>query len=198
MTYYLFVDTETTGIPNQNLPHNHPSQPYMVQIGALLWDELKDQVITSLDAIIFPDKYTIDNESKAVETHGITQEKALQFGVGGKHVAGILESMIDMADKFVAYNERFDYMLCLRLLDLYSHDIGTLKTISRTCVMRRATPVCKIPATARMKAAGFGGFKNPRLAEAYKIICEKELVGAHSAMADVRATLEIHKALEVM
>jgi DNA polymerase-3 subunit epsilon len=50
-----------------------------------------------------------------------------------------------------------------------------------------------IPPTDRMAAAGFTQHKSPSLAEAYKHFTGKDLVGAHDALVDVLATIEIYE-----
>jgi DNA polymerase-3 subunit epsilon len=63
--------------------------------------------------------------------------------------------------------------------------------------MRASLPHCKIAPTDKMMAAGFRRHKNPTLAEAYEILLGKPpFAGAHNALADVRATVEIYRCLK--
>jgi len=43
-----------------------------------------------------------------------------------------------------------------------------------------------------MIAAGRTNFKNPNLGEAYKFFTGKDLEGAHNAMVDVKACIEVY------
>ena len=52
------------------------------------------------------------------------------------------------------------------------------------CTMRAMTNVVKIPSPR--------GYKWPKLSEAYRFLFNRDLEGAHDAMADVRACAEIY------
>ena len=64
------------------------------------------------------------------------------------------------------------------------------------CTAKLATPICKIPPTEKMLKAGFNKFKTASLSEAYLHITGSELENAHSAMADVRACMEVYFAIK--
>jgi len=59
--------------------------------------------------------------------------------------------------------------------------------------MLASAPVLRIPATARMSAAGFGyAFKPPRLGEAYEYFTRQPMINAHNAMVDVQACMAVY------
>jgi DNA polymerase-3 subunit epsilon len=62
--------------------------------------------------------------------------------------------------------------------------------------MRMAQPIVKLPPTERMVAAGIGGYKSPRLEEAYLHFFAKEMENAHDALADVLARKDIYFAMQ--
>jgi DNA polymerase III epsilon subunit-like protein len=79
MTQLLNVfDTETTGFPLFKEPSDDPRQPHLVDIAALLHDELGN-LVDSFEAIIRPDGWTIPDEAAAI--HGITNEMAMDMGI---------------------------------------------------------------------------------------------------------------------
>ena len=67
------------------------------------------------------------------------------------------------------------------------------KGIITFCTMESSRNHVAIPPTDRMAAAGFTQHKSPSLAEAYKHFTGKDLVGAHDALVDVLATIEIYE-----
>lgn len=75
----LFFDCETTGLPLFNEPSEHPDQPHMVQLAAVLADLETEKAIASMDVIIRPDGWTIPDDVAAI--HGITTEHAMAVGV---------------------------------------------------------------------------------------------------------------------
>jgi DNA polymerase-3 subunit epsilon len=58
-----------------------------------------------------------------------------------------------------------------------------------------ATPIIKLPPTAKMVAAGRHHPKTPNLGEAYRFFTGHELEGAHSALVDVDACIACYYAM---
>ena len=54
------------------------------------------------------------------------------------------------------------------------------------------TPICKMPPTPKMLAAGFDKFKMPKLIEAHQHLFGEGFDKAHDAMADVMACKRIY------
>ncbi|MFO1465834.1 MAG: hypothetical protein U1F35_05245 [Steroidobacteraceae bacterium] len=63
------------------------------------------------------------------------------------------------------------------------------------CTQKLATPILKLPPTARMRAYGRHHYKSANLGEAYQHFTGKPLENAHSAMADVRACMAVYFAI---
>ncbi|MEJ5127665.1 hypothetical protein WH367_16610 [Comamonas sp. MYb21] len=55
MNLILAYDSETQGLPKWDLSSDHPDQPHIVQLGALLVDLDTRATIASMDVIIRPD-----------------------------------------------------------------------------------------------------------------------------------------------
>jgi DNA polymerase-3 subunit epsilon len=64
------------------------------------------------------------------------------------------------------------------------------------CTARLATPIMKLPPTAKMRAAGRHHPKTANLGEAYLHFTGKPLEGAHDAMVDVLACTEVYFAIK--
>jgi DNA polymerase-3 subunit epsilon len=79
MKTILFYDNETTGLPLWNLPSEHPDQPRVTQLAALLCDEATGADLQQMNMIILPDGWTIPIELQ--EMTGITMERAMAEGV---------------------------------------------------------------------------------------------------------------------
>lgn len=188
---HLFFDTETTGFPNFRLPADDPSQPYIVDLAALLCDDGGND-IDRFEAIIKPDGWTVGDGAAAV--HGITTEIALEQGIPIADALDAFDALLARAAQLVAFNLRFDDKLLRGARRRLGRPDG-FGTVPVFCCMKAATPLCKLPATARMHKAGIHTFKTPSLAEALRLLCDREHVGAHRAMADVIATKEIYFAM---
>ncbi len=191
----LFYDTETSGLPLFNEPSEHPDQPHIVQIGARLVDLDSRQVISTLDVVIRPDGWTIPDEVAAV--HGITTERAVAVGVSESLALGMLLDLWGCADVRIAHNEQFD----ARIVRIAQHrfdeaELDAWKNGSVECTARLATPIMKLPPTARMRAAGRNHPKTPNLGEAFRFFTGRELEGAHSALVDVDACMACYFAIK--
>ncbi|MCK6442321.1 3'-5' exonuclease [Elstera cyanobacteriorum] len=189
----LFFDTETTGLPDYSLPVDHPKQPHIVQLAAILIDDGGIER-ASLSVIIKPEGWTIPEGAAAV--HGISTELATAVGIEIRAAIGVFLRLRRVASVLVAHNIKFDDFLI---------ETSTRRTFGvlipgwqgeRFCTMEAAAPIVDLPATDRMKAAGFNKPKPPKLSEAYRHFFSEELEGAHDALVDVRACRRIYDHLK--
>jgi DNA polymerase-3 subunit epsilon len=177
-TLLLGYDTETTGLPVWKEPSDSESQPHLVQLAAVLVDPVTKNVIQSMDVIIKPDGWIIPDDVAAI--HGITTEKALAVGIPEKLA---LEMFLAMRGDYerVAFNKTFDQRIiriaAKRYLDEAVQDKWAVKE-DHHCAMR-------------MAREDIGG-KQPKLIDAYRHYTGKELVDAHSAMADTKACMDVY------
>lgn len=191
----LFYDTETSGLPLFSSPSEHPDQPHIVQLGASLVDADSRRVISSIDLIVRPDGWEIPAE--VAKVHGITTESALQVGVSEETAVQALLDLERVALYRVAHNESFDARIlriaCMRFKN--SELADEWKARPTKCTAQMSTPILALPPTDRMRAAGRHHNKTPNLGEAYRFFTGRELVGAHSAMVDVKACIDVFFAI---
>lgn len=197
----LIFDTETTGLPDYKLPVNHPSQPYIVQLAAILADDNGDTV-SELNVIIKPENWSVP--TGAAEVHGIPTEKAEEFGIPISVALTAFKELYLRADYLVAHNIAFD----LRMLKRYAKDQDNFffqqGHAVNFCTKIAMTDVCKLPPTEKQIAArkrhenpdgtykwsppgGWPKYKDPTLTESYWHFFTEEFEGAHNAMIDVEA-----------
>lgn len=190
----IYFDTETTGFPNKSLPPNHPDQS---AICSLAWAVVSSdwRIIDEQHHLIRPEGWTLTPEQSAF--HGITHEKCMEEGKEFRWVRNFFSGDISWGrvTQVCAFNIEFDKTMlwnhCAR------HNLPPIAIDTPLCVMELASAFCQLPPTEKMRKAGFGNkFKAPKLSEALRIICGREHEGAHDALADVRATIAVHKRLE--
>ncbi|MBL4651290.1 MAG: 3'-5' exonuclease [Flavobacteriales bacterium] len=177
----LFYDTETTDMPNWKIPSDDVTQPHLVQLAAILCDADTKEIIQSIDLIIKPEGW--ESSKEALETHGITEEFALEHGIPEPYVVGMLELMRGDALR-VAYNKTFDQRIIRIAYKRYCKEElidSWAEKDDHKCAMQ-------------MARKAMGG-KNPKLIDAYKHFTGKELENAHSAMADTLACMEVYFAI---
>lgn len=182
---HLIIDTETTG--KCDFRGGLDAQPYLVQIGMLLFDNDR-RLRGELNAIIRPEGWEIPDEAAAV--HGITTGIALRYGVPVNEVLNIVERFGAHAEILSSFNWDFDRLV----VDAALYRSGLLREgfnlkQDYVCTMREMTPICKI------KKLGYIGpdpYKWPKLEEAYRFLFNEGFDGAHDAMADVRAAARIY------
>jgi DNA polymerase-3 subunit epsilon len=102
----IFLDTETQGLPLFSEPSEHPRQPHIVQLAALLVDVETRKTLASLDLVINPVDWEIPDD--VAKIHGITTEYARDVGVREEHAVELLIQLWKRADFRVAHNEQFD------------------------------------------------------------------------------------------
>ncbi len=178
---YLFFDTETTGFANFGKPAHDPSQPHLVQLGALLMDEGRAE-LGEINSLVKPDGWTVPEQASNV--HGFTTEQCEREGVP---LESVLKPFIELAEQatfLIAHNSDFDELVmgaAFHRAKLSAHVMN--KRI--ICTMKPATNVCKLPGKFR------GRYKWPKLEEAHQFFFGSTFEGAHDAMADVRACAKV-------
>ena len=176
--YYLFFDTETTGIPrNYNAPaSNTRNWPRLVQLGWIVTDE-EGNVLSQGNEIVKPDGFVIPED--AARVHGITTERAQREG---KPLREVIEAFLKDAQQtkcIVGHNISFDQKVVGA--ELYRLGIpDTISTAKSLCTMQACTDYCKIPE--------YYGYKWPKLQELHYKLFGCDFEGAHDAMVDITAT----------
>lgn len=183
---FLVFDTETTGKAFFGLPPGHASQPRIVQLGAILYDE-NQRVTSEVNLLVRPDGWTVPPDAEAI--HGISTERAMRYGVQIGGVLRLFQALCDRADKIVAHNLDFDRFMIASELGRAGQGgaIDAFNARSGFCTMKESTDILKIP--------GHRGYKWPNLQEAHRHFTGDGFDGAHDAMADVRACARVYFAM---
>lgn len=180
----LFVDTETTGLMDFSSAPDAPFQPRMIQLGAILADEV-GKVLGQVNLIVKPDGWVVSEGAQAI--HGISTNLCAAAGVACKTVLALLDELGDRAGVVVAHNAQFDHsMISLerhRARQLIPHWPAWFMR-SWHCTMKEMTPICRLP--------GRRGFKWPTLREAHLHLFNEGFDQAHNALADVQACARIY------
>jgi DNA polymerase III epsilon subunit-like protein len=178
--YYLFFDTETTGLPKD---YKAPSSainnwPRMIQLSWITTD-IDGTIISENDHIIYPDGFIIPQTASAV--NGITMDVARTKGDLIKDVLGLFLADVENADYVVGHNVSFDiHVVGAELIRQGKRDTIALKP--SICTMESSIDFCAIP--------GYYGYKYPSLQELHKKLFNYEFEDAHNALSDIRATLK--------
>lgn len=183
----LFFDTETTGFFQDRLPVDHPDQPYIVQLAAELCDDSGDSV-SSFSLII---DNGVEIPAQASGVHGITTERAAQFGVSASSALSMFTHLYQRADVVVAHNIKFDRGVIEAAIARHYDRVMPLRK-PLFCTMEAASPIVNLPPTERMIAAGFTKPKPPKLEECIRHFFNEALDGAHDAMIDVGACRRVY------
>ena len=197
MNKAIFYDTETTGLPLFKEPSEHPDQPHIVQIAAVLVDLDTRKEISSMNVIVRPDGWDIPSEVTAV--HGITTEFAREVGVPESIAVGMFMELWNHNLR-IAHNETFDARI-LRIALMRHEDQATAddwKAGQTQCTAQLSPPILKLPPTEKMKAVGRNHHKTANLGDAYRHFTGKEIENAHSALADVKACMDVFFAIQDM
>lgn len=185
------IDTETTGIPARGEVVTSPSYPHLVQAAGVLYDPGINRELAVFELIVRPEGYVIPDEAAAI--HGIDQELALSAGVPLRLVVAAYTNFRRRAELVVGHNVDFDLGIFASALHRCGGTADALPTVPRACTVELGTDVVRLPPTDRMIAVGFSDkFKRPNLSELHRHLFDEPFDGAHSALADCRASLRCY------
>ena len=178
--YYLFFDTETTGMPRDyDAPASElDNWPRLVQISWILTSRA-GYTISKEEFIVRPDGFEIPSEASNV--HGITTANAQRNGHDIKHVLNQFLGNVNKSTILVGHNIDYDIKVVdAELIRLWGKEV--LKNKQHICTMKESKNFCKI-------LDYYGrSYKYPKLQELYTKLFSKPFENAHDAMADVKAT----------
>lgn len=220
----LVFDTETTGLPLFREPSEDPRQPNIVQVAAILFDDLASGpvVLGQMNRIVRPNGWEWTENDKAFKAHGITVERAMDEGVSEAEALEEFHALQLQCDMRVAHNVAFDdrilHIAYKRYGDgshAYDSELGNTERFLRYtqeekdaiadaykerpsfCTMNATKNVLKLPTTEKQVRAGFcKGFKPPKLTEAFNHYFGFVFDGAHDAMNDVKACADVYFAIQ--
>lgn len=176
--YYLFIDTETTGLPDDyNAPlTDFTNWPRIVQISYVLCDE-KEELIAEADFIIQPDGFNIPIDSTKI--HGISQQEAIKNGFNLISVLQHLAALISRVDFVIGHNIAFDEKIIGS--EFLRNDFkNPIEAKKKFCTM--------IFGTEYINSINKQTTKWPRLSELYEKLFHNQFDYAHNALQDSKAT----------
>lgn len=189
----LFFDTETTGLPTKQ-PLSHPSQPKILQLGAILAADSGVEIQT-LDTLVKIGSTEINKF--ALAAHGISAERANAEGIDPCEAFSTFYEMAIQAEALCCHNHNFD----IKLIEIMSHQVkgcyddeeeasmrmSEINDIPYECTMMATINYCALPFPSGRK-----GFKFPKLEELHTKLFGSSFDGAHDALADVSATMRCY------
>lgn len=197
MTFALFYDTETTGLPLFDQPSDDPRQPHIVQLAAVMVELETKKPVQSMNVIIRPDSWDIPEEVSRI--HGITKDVAFMVGVPELSAISMFCFMFANCQTRIGHNEKFDARIIRIALKRYPvMDPDMWKAATSECTQRLSTQIMQMAPTDKMMAAGRFHTKSPKLSEAYLHFTGKSLEGAHNALVDVKACMAVYFAIKEM
>lgn len=193
----LAFDTETTGLIKSN-DYTCLSNPFLASIAMILYDTEARRVVSSLNAVILPEGWTMREEAEKV--NGLSNEYLNTIGIPSIAIVPAAVSLAFKANLLVAHNIDFDSKIISsamwRQMQFDQEDENVAHAIIKSflslptyCTMKESKDI--------VRAKNINGkIKYPKLTEAYEHFFGKELDRAHSANADAVAVLEIYLALQ--
>lgn len=185
----LFFDTETSGFPSKKLPISDPDQPWIVQLGFILSDG--KTIYQSGNLMIKANERYMSPGAQNV--HGISVETADAYGLADIDVLTLFNRMMDKADIIIAHNYNFDAQLMHIAYTREGMELSSsvFREKPSFCTMLGTMDYCKLPGR-------YGKYKWPKLSELYMKLFDEEIVGAHDALTDVKATARCYYHLKNM
>jgi DNA polymerase III subunit alpha len=172
---YLFIDTETNGLPDYN--DQNFSNVRLVQVAWILLGNDRNNILEKRDFIVRPQGFIISKESTKI--HNISNDLALSAGKEIDKVLKELSAAIRRSKYVIGHNLEFD-------LGVINNEFKINKSVSGisekhlVCTMKKSTEF--------VGAYNSKGLKWPSLSELYLKIFNKPFNESHNASKDIEAT----------
>lgn len=179
---YCIIDTETSGLFDFSQPADAEGQPRLASFAMVAADDDLNMICATA-VLVKPSGWVMSAEAESV--NHLSQGLLLRHGVPVGEVLWRYASEIAAGAIIVAHNAQFDTKMMRAELRRagFADMVNSTRSI---CTMKALTPILAIP-----KANGRGGFKFPRLSEAVELCLGRPHVGAHGALPDALACLDL-------
>jgi DNA polymerase-3 subunit epsilon len=182
----LYFDTETADY------HERSSPALPVQVAAILATE--NRVVTTLSCIISQRHWQGIRQNpiaqRVIDIHGITPEVCDAYGWPPDFIIGRFRQMLSIARVVVAHNIQFDLSVMDNVCD--QQQVPKLEWPEQFCTMRESAAIVGIQSRG---GYSIGGFKAPKLREAYHHFARKDITNANDALADAYACRFVHRGI---
>lgn len=171
---YVHYDNETDGLNVSGQPSDHPDQPGIVSLSAVL-DDIDGNTLDSFSTLIKPIRLIAP---EAIAIHGITTERAEAEGIPHHEAMRMFEALAQRATILSAFNHFFDFKMlkigCARMPEGGEQLRKFLESKSAICTMDSARKY--------LQAGRF-----IKLHVAHERLIGSTFEKAHESMADTQA-----------
>lgn len=191
ITMILFLDTETTGLPNRRSAsiYHLSNWPRLVEIA---WIECNENgtVKSEYDQIIKPESFKIPKSAFAL--HGITTEKAIENGIPLNEALKLFCESLNRSALCIGHNIDFDVNVVNAEFIRTGFFLEPLRFLWKQTqyTMKSSTKLCRLK-------TGHGYYKYPKLSELHTKLFGKTYEDQHNALSDARACMscyfELHR-----
>lgn len=178
---YCIFDTETSGLFDFAKPADADGQPRLASVAMLACDDDLN-LVAATSVLIRPDGWEMPPEATAI--NGLSQRLLNEHGVPVREVLWRYSEEISRGTVIVAHNEQYD----TKIMRGEFRRAGMPDRFAETrsiCTMKGLVEACAIP-----KATG-RGLKWPKLAEAVRLLLQRDHTNAHGCLPDAMACLDL-------
>jgi len=178
----LFLDTETTGLPEGKNISLYQTQkwPYVIQLSYIIFDTEVNEVVHTFDSVIKLDD-SVEISEKSISMHGVTRERSQTEGVNMKGALEELNDNLKTIDLIVGHNISFDKQIMI--VENIRNNVFSLFPKKRSfCTMKEYKMYCDIK---KERADGTTYAKYPTLCELYEKLFGTKPDNLHNSYVDV-------------
>lgn len=197
MSLICFIDTETSGLPitRKNRiffpyqEHDAYDESRIVSIALVFFNPNLNKIISQSYFMRSPEDEP-DMHWGAEHIHQITKEKASTEGITMNTIIQKNLKFLMNSSQLVAHNIDFDYHVFMNEIfrtKQYPELLTHLEQINKVCTMKIGKDITKIPSKIDPTRIIY-----PKLTYLLQHLTGHELVGAHNALNDCLACLEIY------
>ena len=178
----LFLDTETTGLPEErNISvYNTEKWPYVIQLSYIIIDTDMNEVVHTYDSIIKLEE-NVNITEKSITMHGITKERSHNEGVDINNALIELNENLMEIDLIVGHNISFDKKIMI-VENIRKKILSLFPKKTYFCTMKNYTEFCNMRG---VRKDGSNYIRYPKLVELHNHLFKSVPENLHNSLIDV-------------